>query len=223
MSNIWYFEKVNLFDIFCPNKYGDFKTMDPFKYYKKDEFVYFSDDPASSIYLIAEGKVKVINYSDDGDEVIKGVLGKGEIFGELAILGEDKRSDFAQAMDDKTSICQLNLDQMEDLMKEDQSFALKINKLIGLRIRKLERRLDSLVFKDVRTRMVEFIRELATERGEETDSVFHVQHDLTHKDIANLIGTTRQTVTTLLNDLKKEGIIDFTRKTIQVNNMDLLN
>ena len=103
--------------------------------------------------LIADGTVKILNYSDDGNEIIKGILSKGEIAGELAILGEEKRSDFAQALDDKTSICQLNLDQMQDLMKEDQSFALKINKLIGLRIRKLERRLDSLVFKDVKTRL----------------------------------------------------------------------
>jgi CRP-like cAMP-binding protein len=222
MSNIWFFEKVNLFDIFCPRKFGDFSTTDPFKYYRKGEFIYFSDDTANSIYLIAGGKVKILNYSPDGDEVIKGVLSKGEIFGELAIFGEEKRSDFAQAMNDKTSICQLNIDQMQDLMQEDQSFALKINKLVGLRIRKLERRLDSLVFKDVRARIIEFIRELVTEKGEKSGGGYFVKHDLTHKDISQLIGTTRQTVTTLMNDLKKEGIIDFTRKTIRVNNMDLL-
>ncbi|MFC2113561.1 Crp/Fnr family transcriptional regulator, partial [Bacteroidota bacterium] len=109
------------------------------------------------------------------------------------------------------------------LMKEDLNFALKINKLIGLRIRKLERRVDALVFKDVRTRMIEFIREFAQEKGEADGAAYQINHYLTHKDIADLIGTTRQTVTTLLNELRNEGKIDFERRSMFVPDINALS
>jgi CRP/FNR family cyclic AMP-dependent transcriptional regulator len=222
-GNMWYIDKVNLFSIFCPHKFADLKEEHQFKNYKKGEFIYFTDDPSISIYLLVEGKVKILYYTDDGDEVIKSVLAKGDVFGELSILGEEKRKDFAIVVQDNTSICQLTIDQMQDLMKKNLNFALKINKLIGLRIRKLERRVDSLVFKDVRTRMLEFIREFAEEKGEEKGESYQIDHFLTHKDMADLIGTTRQTVTTLLNEMKSEGIIDFGRRSIYVPNIRALS
>ncbi|HEC43345.1 MAG TPA: Crp/Fnr family transcriptional regulator [Bacteroides sp.] len=222
-GNMWYIEKVNLFSIFCPHKFADFKEEHQFKNYKKGEFIYFTDDPSNSIYLLVEGKVKILYYTDEGSEVIKSVLTSGDVFGELSILGEEKRKDFAIVVQDNTSICQLTIDQMQELMKKNLNFALKINKLIGLRIRKLERRVDSLVFKDVRTRMLEFIREFAEEKGEEKGESYQINHFLTHKDMADLIGTTRQTVTTLLNEMKSEGLIDFGRRSIYVPNIKALS
>jgi CRP/FNR family cyclic AMP-dependent transcriptional regulator len=222
MGNLWFFEKVNLFSIFCPNKFKEYRENHQFKNYRKGEFIYFSDDPANSIYLVTEGKVKLLYYTEEGDEVVKSVLARGEVFGELALLGEDTRQDCAQVVTDKTTVCRLTLDQMQQLMKDDVSFALKIFKLIGVRINKLERKIDSLVFKDVRTRIIEFIREYVTEKGESNGPEYKADHTLTHKDIANLVGTTRQTVTTLLNELRNEGKIDFSRRTIYVADINSL-
>jgi len=214
--NMWYFEKVNFFSIFCPHKFADYKEDHQFKNFKKGEFIYFSDDPSSSIYLIVEGKVKILYYTEEGDEVTKSVLVKGDVLGELSLLGEEKRKDYARVVRENTLVCQLTIDQMQLLMKENLNFALKINKLIGLRIRKLERRVEALVFKNVRTRMIEFIREFAEEKGEKDGQGYRINHFLTHKDMADLIGTTRQTVTTLLNELRSEGKIDFTRRSMFV-------
>ncbi len=222
MGNLWFFEKVNLFSIFCPNKFKEFKENHQFRNFKKGEFIYFSDDPANSIYLVTEGKVKLLYYTEEGDEVVKSVLARGEVFGELALLGEYTRQDCAQVVTDKTAVCRLSLEQMQQLMKDDVSFALKIFKLIGLRINKLERKIDSLVFKDVRTRIIEFIKEYVKEKGEKDGSTYKVEHFLTHKDIADLIGTTRQTVTTLLNELRNEGKIDFSRRTMYVADINNL-
>jgi CRP-like cAMP-binding protein len=222
-GNIWYFENVNLFSIFCPHKFSEFRDEHQFQHFRKNEFIYFSGDSSTSIYLLASGKVKILAYTEEGEEVVKSVLGKGDVFGELSLLGEEKRKDFAQALQDKTSICELRLDQMQELMKKDRNFALKIYKLIGLRINKLERRIESLVFKDVRTRMIEFIKELAEEKGEAEGASIQINHFLTHKDIADLLGTTRQTVTTLLNELRTEGKIDFSRRSIFVPDIQALS
>jgi CRP-like cAMP-binding protein len=222
-SNLWFLEKVNLFNIFCPHKFKDYRENHQFTHFRKGEFIYFSDDSAQNIYLVTAGKVKILYYTEDGEEVVKNVLTKGEIFGELALLGEEKRQDFAQSAQDKTTLCQLTIDQMQDLMKDDINFSLRIYKLIGVRIKKLERRLDSLVFKDVRTRMLEFLEEFALEKGKKEGRSYHVEHFLTHKDIADLIGTTRQTVTTLLNELRSEGKIDFNRRSIRVHDIEALS
>jgi CRP-like cAMP-binding protein len=222
MGNIWFFEKVNLFSIFCPHKFKEYKNSHQFRHFKKGEFIYFSDDPANSIYLVTEGKIKLLYYTEEGDEVVKSILTRGEVFGELALLGEDTRKDYAQVLTDSTAVCHLTLEQMQQLMKEDRSFALKIYKLIGIRISKLERRIDSLVFKDVRTRIIEFIKEFVTEKGEKNGPEYRVDHYLTHKDIADLVGTTRQTVTTLLNELRGEGKIDFSRRSIYVADINKL-
>lgn len=222
-GNLWFLEKLNMFSIFCPHKFTDFRENHHFRNYKKGEFIYFSDDPSSTIYLLTGGKIKILYYTEEGDEVVKSVLSKGEVFGELSLLGEEIRKDYAQAVRNNTSVCQLTLEQMQELMKQNATFSLKINKLIGLRIKKLERRLDSLVFKDVRTRMVEFLREFALEKGEGEGPEYRIEHFLTHKDMADLIGTTRQTVTTLLNELRNEGKIDFTRRSIYVPDINTLS
>lgn len=223
MNNIWYFEEVNLFKILCPHKFAKYENEHTFKTYNKGEFVYFSDDASKNIFLIAEGKVKILNYTEEGNEVVKGILAKGELFGELVVLGEEKRTDYAQASDNNTVVCQMDVEQLKDLMKDNKEFAFAINKIIGLRIRKLERRLDALVFKDVRTRLVEFIKDLSEERGKETHSGILVEHFYTHKDMADLIGTSRQTVTTIFNDLKGEQLLDFTRKEISIPDLNKLS
>jgi CRP-like cAMP-binding protein len=220
---MWYIEKVNLFSIFCPHKFSDFKEDHQFRNFRKNEFIYFSDDPSTSIYLLTGGKVKILYYTDQGEEVVKSVLTKGDVFGELSLLGEEKRKDFAQSVRDHTSVCQLTLDQMRDLMKKDLDFALKIHKLIGMRILKLERRVEALVFKDVRTRIIEFLREYAEEKGVEDAGGYQIDHFLTHKDMADLIGTTRQTVTTLLNELRNEGKIDFSRRSMFIPDISTLS
>jgi CRP-like cAMP-binding protein len=194
-----------------------------FHQFKKDEFIYFTDQTSEHIYLVAEGRVKIGSYTEDGREVTKAILAAGEIFGELALIGEEKRNDFAQSMDDKTTICPMNIDDLKELMAHNKALSLKIYKLIGLRIRKLERQVESLVFKDSRTRIVEFLREWANEKGKKVGFETMMKNYLTHKDIASLTGTSRQTVTTILNELKDKNIINFDRRRILIRDMEKLN
>lgn len=221
-TSIWYFEDVNLYELFCPHRVPNMRDKHVFHHYKKDQYIYFAEETSRFVYLIAEGRVKIGNYSSDGKEVIKAILGKGEIFGEMALTGEGKRNDFAQAMDDNTSICPLTIEDMQLLMAQNKSLNFKIFKLIGLRIQKLERRVESLIFKDARTRIVEFLKDLASEKGKKIGYETLVKNYLTHKDIANLTGTSRQTVTTILNELKEKNIINFDRRRFLIRDMELL-
>lgn len=216
MSKIWYLENVNLFKILCPHKFKAYKDCHNFYQYKKSDYIYFEDDASSKVYLIDKGKVKLGYYTKEGNEVVKAILCKGELFGEKAILGEEKRNEFAQSIDNNTSICPIGVPVLHELMRDNQTFTLKIYKFISFRIQKLERRLQLLLFKDAKTRFLDFLDELCDDYGvgcEETGGM-KIKHPYTQKDIANLIGTSRPTLNLLMNELKEDGTIDFNRKEI---------
>lgn len=216
MKSLWFFEDVNLFTILCPHRYKEYKNEHNFCAYKKNDFVYFEEEDADSIYLINSGKVKIGYVTEEGEEVITGILSKGEIFGEKAILGETSRNEFAQSISSDTSICTIDTETMIDLLRDNKEFSLKVYKFIGYRFKKLERRIQLLLFKDTKTRLKEFIKELAEEFGYENrvtkDTI--IRHPYTQKELATLIGTSRPTLNVLLHELQTDGFLRFTRKEI---------
>ncbi len=171
--------------------------------------------------MIASGRVRLGHYTEDGQEVTTAILTQGEIFGELAVAGEEIRSDYAQAVE-PTKVCSLTVQVLKDLMFENRELSFKILKLVGLRLMKLERKIELLVFKDARTRIIEFLKDAASWKGKKVGTETMIPTRLTHKDIASLTGTSRQTVTTILNDLKEKNLIYFDRKKILIRNLDTL-
>jgi CRP/FNR family transcriptional regulator, cyclic AMP receptor protein len=224
MSNaaaLWYFESVNLYNTLCPHKVKAMAGKHTFLDFKKDQFIYFLEDKATHIYMIVSGRVKIGRYLDEGKEITTAILSTGEIFGELVLAGEETRRDFAQAMDNCT-ICPLSIGEMKELMYGDRELSFKMLKFVGLRLMKLERKLELLVFKDARTRIIEFIKDAASWKGKKVGFETLIQTKLTHQDIASLTGTSRQTVTTILNDLKEKNLINFDRKRILVRDLEKL-
>ena len=160
------------------------------------------------MYLIENGKVKLGYYTEEGEEIVNAILTKGELFGEKAILGEEKRNEFAQSVDSITSICPVSVNTLLDLMQNDKTFSLSIYKFLGFRFKKLERRLQLVLFKDIRTRFLEFVKELCDDYGHDCLKSGHkiITHPYTQKDIASLIGTSRSNLNVLMNELKNENI-----------------
>lgn len=218
MKNLWFFENVNLFNLLCPHKFIEYKECHTFDTYQKSDYIYFEEDAANKIYLIEKGKIKLGYYTESGEEIVKAILTKGELFGEKAILGEDKRTEFAQSIESATSICPISVDTMHDLMQENKTFSLKIYKFLGLRFKKLERRLQLILFKDTKTRFLEFMKELCEEYGYDCEKSGDkiIVHPYTQKDIASLIGTSRSNLNVLMNELKEESVINFNRKEIRL-------
>lgn len=227
MSALWFFEDVNMFGMLCPHKFKKYKSSHDLDSYEKQDYIYFKDDTANNVYLLQRGKVKLGYYAEDGSEVIKAIVTKGGLFGEKAILGDEKRNEFAQALDKNTVVCAVSVLTMQELMRDNVSFSLKIYKFLGWRFKKLERRLELLLFKDTTTRVKEFLKELEEDFGyscpETGDSV--IEHPYTQKDIASMIGTSRPTFNMIMNDLKNINFLDFNRKNIRIfySNTNLTN
>jgi CRP-like cAMP-binding protein len=125
-------------------------------------------------------------------------------------------------MDEGTTICPLSIEELKELMKQDKELSFRLLKLVGLRLMRLERRLELLVFKDARTRVIEFLKDAAEWKGKKVGFETMIPTKLTHKDIAALTGTSRQTVTTILNELKDRNLIYFDRRKILIRDLDRL-
>lgn len=220
--NLWYFEDTDLFEVLCPKKTPHMEDQHIPGVYKKDDFVYFKDQSSENIYMVSNGRVKIGTYGPDGKEIVKAILTRGEIFGELALAGEETRQDFAQAMDNDTRVCAMTIDDLQNLMLDNKELSFKILKIVGFRLRKMERKIESLVFKDARTRIVEFLREMAEEKGQKVGFEMMIKNHLTHKDIASLTGTSRQTVTTVMNELREKNLITFDRRRILIRDLEKL-
>ncbi len=213
-QTLWYLENIDVTGIFCPQKQSGMDDSHETTVFKKGQYIYLPDEHSDRVYFIQEGKVRIGTYSDDGKEITKAHLGPGELFGELSLIGEESRRDFALVME-KTKVCILSATEMKGLMRDHNNLSLFLMRVMGSRLLKMEKRLERLVFKDSRTRIIEFLKDLANEKGRTVGlEEKEVRASLTHQEIANLTATSRQTVTTVLNDLRRQDLITFNRRRI---------
>ncbi len=176
---------------------------------------------SDKIFFLVEGRVKIGTYSDSGKEITKAILGKGEVFGELALVGEKNRRDFAVAMEDSIA-CVVTVEEMRALMKDHNALSLFLMRIMGSRMLEMEQRLEALVFKDSRTRIIDFLHQLGQKKGQRVGYEMLVRKFMTHQEIANLTATSRQTVTTVLNELRNKNILTFNRRRLLIRDMDAL-
>ncbi|MCF8276852.1 MAG: Crp/Fnr family transcriptional regulator [Flavobacteriales bacterium] len=222
-TKLWWLEKIHLFEGLSDKEMLKVEQRSTMKTKEKGTHIYFPNEPSKIIFFLKNGRVKIGSYSPDGKEIIKAIMHPGDMFGEMGLVGEETRNDFAIAMDDDVRVCTLNVEEILDMMRGNAELGLKITTTIGNRLSKVERKFESLIFKDARTRIVDLIREMATERGKVlAGGEVLLEHSLTHQDLASLTATSRQTVTTVLNELKEKELINFDRKTILIHQTDKL-
>ncbi len=209
-KKVWYFEDVDLYTILCPYKMANHLETHPYACFHKNEFIFLQDEIANEIYLVAEGKVKLGYYDTEGNEYVKAFLHKGELLGEVSYLGSSRHKDFAQCVTNDTRICKMSAEKARKLSRDYVPFALEIHKKIADNVQRLERKLEILFFKDARRRLEELLKDLhdlyrAQDQDRQDGWVFH---DLTQEELASLIGSSRKTVSLLLNEFERQGKIE---------------
>ena len=221
-SKLWHLEQINLLKNLSDEELNELDRLTILKTAEKNQFIYFPKEPSKIMFFLKQGRIKIGTYSDDGKEIIKAILYPGEVFGEMGIVGETNRKDFAVALDSDTRMCTINVEEFKEIMSGNPNLSLDITKTIGEKLRNIERRLESLIFKDARERIIDFMKEMAEKYGKKIGFEVLVKHDLTHQDIANLTATSRQTVTTVLNDLKDKDLIYMERKRFLIRDIEKL-
>src|SRR6516164_7326125 len=206
------------YDLWCnlsDEEYRELNIEHRFMEVPKGEYIYFEAYHHNKIYFLKEGYIKIGYIDDEGNEKIKEIIRKGEIFGQFTLEKSSLNGEFAQAYKDKVSLCAFTIDDFEKMLKKKPELALRYSKQVGAKLRKIENRLVNLLNKDVKTRLLHFLWQLVEQKlGEMSPEGFCMPNYLTHEDIANLIGSSRQTVTTMINELETESILSFNRQQI---------
>lgn len=214
-----FLEQFPLFSTLSAEEKERLADMMEYRVKPKYTFIYLPGDQSDCIYFLAKGTVKIGTHSSDGKEVIKSLMHPLAMFGELGLIGEEERQDFAQALKEDVHLYVLKVEDFKKLMRHNFDLCSHIMQLFGSRLLRAENKLESLIFKDARTRIIEFIKDSVNQRGRKIGYEMLLKHSLTHQDIANITCTSRQTVTLVLNELKKSDLIYFNRGKILVRDM----
>ncbi len=210
----WYLRNHKLFSTLSNADLTDLCIITRFKEAERGEIIYFADEPVQRIYFLKKGMIKIVEVDEKGEEVIKDIIQQGDLFGEITLAASNEKHEYAQAITKEVAICSFKLEDFEHLLEKDPALAMKFYKFVGFKFKRLQNQYSNLVFKDVRARLISFLRDWAEREGEQRHDVTILNNYLTHQDIASLVCATRQTVTQLLNDLEHEGKLKYSRKEI---------
>ena len=210
MSSAVVLQKVPLFSQLASAELQRVVEVARERSYPKNSVILFEDDPGDALYVVAKGQVKVVLIGEDGREVILSVLGEGEFFGEMALIDDEPRSAHVIAMEDSGLIV-LRREDFQGILIHAPGIALALLKELSRRLRRVDEKVGSLVLLDVHGRVAQLLLELA----DETDGQ-RITRRLTHHTIAQMIGSSRETVSRTMREFVDKGLIDVSRKDILI-------
>jgi CRP-like cAMP-binding protein len=181
--------------------------------YAKDDVVFHADESGDIFCLIKEGQVKVTMISPEGKEIILSMLGPGDFFGEMALLDDEPRSATVIATEALEVVTIWRTDFLQ-ILSENFTIAKKVLAELSKRLRNASNRIESLATMDVYGRLARFFLDLARDQGKVLDNGYVAVTRPTHQSIANMIGTSRETVSRLIHDLMKQNLLLSEGKTI---------
>lgn len=158
------------------------------------------------VYLLEWGLVRMYRISNHGDEVTLGYVRPGEVFGELAAFGDKPRESYAAAVE-SSSILKFGRKAFSRAMQTTPSVMFSVAKQIEGRFKRIESRVEDLVFRNARTRLAHVILQLAQDFGQQDKGRTIVRLQLTQAELATLVGASRPTVSIALGDLEDEGLV----------------
>jgi len=212
-------EQIEFFNCLDENEKSYLAERSEIKVKGRYNYVYLADEQSTHLNILLKGTIKIGTHSNDGKEIIKSIIHPQAMFGEMCVMGQQKRVDFAKSMNSGVEYFTVDKTVFAHLMKSNSEMSSAFMSDIGRRLTRAETRLESLIFKDARSRIIDFLKDSLEKRGRQVGFEVMFKHSLTQQDIANLTGTSRQTVTSVLNELKKENLIYFTRKSILVRDV----
>lgn len=212
-ERIWYLKSSQLLEMFDSNQLAAIERQSRWKKFSRGTPIYLPGERADSVYIVAEGLVKLCHLTVDGKVSTLAFIKIGEIFGELSLLETGTRGEYCEAATD-TTIIRIPRETLLPHMEANMQFVVAITKIVGLRRKRIENRLKSLLFSSNQQRLAHLLLDLAEQFGTAVDDGVRIGLKLSHQELANLIGTTRETVTILLGKMKADGMIGGKREKV---------
>lgn len=214
-EKIWILKRCRLFENLSSAELHRLESRAILRAFRPREIIYFPAEPGQTVLAMLRGRVKIKTLTPDGKETILTFIEEGELFGELALVDDEPRNEFAEAVV-ATQLLAIPREEMFWLMGQRPDVALSITKLLGFRRRRIENRLKNILFRSNRERVVALLVELLQTHGQPLAQHWEIRLPLSHQEISNLIGATRETVTATLGQLQRERLIQVWRRRIVV-------
>ncbi len=217
-QQFWYIRECSLFERLSVDQLDRLEQHARIREFPKNSTVFLPSDQSDGVFLLGRGRVRICSNTADGKQAILAFIDPGEVFGELALIDGGDREERAEAAVDSTVIL-LPGAELRQLLEESSSLSLGVTKLIGLRRKRIERRLRNLLFRSNRDRLGHLLLELTEQYGSSTEDGVHLDIRLSHQELASIIGVTRETVTTLLGEMQHEGVLRISRQKIVIRDL----
>lgn len=189
------------------------------KSYEKGQRIFLEGDPGDALYIVQSGFVKIYRIAEDGREKTLALFAQGDFFGDLSLLDGQPRSAMAEALEKSTLFVLYRHDFLE-MMDANPGASQVLIKELASRLRRTNTDVMDMVFLDVRTRVARTLLHLAERHGTPGDEGVRIDLKLTHKELASIVGTARETVTRILADLQDEWLLTFDGRYIVLRDPD---
>lgn len=199
-------KRVPLFEGLTDDEINGLSRVALLRVFSRERVVIMAEEEGDSLFVISRGRVKVSIVSEDGREVILTMLGKGNFFGEMSLLDGNPRSANVTTMEETELLMVRRADFLHFIQNTPQ-VAIKLLGVLAQRLRKTDRKIEGLALSDVTGRITQTLLQLAEEQGLPTPDGILVKDRPTHQDLANMSGTTRETVSRVLKRLETQGYI----------------
>ncbi|MFQ5695217.1 MAG: Crp/Fnr family transcriptional regulator [Terriglobia bacterium] len=191
---------------------GAFQTE---RRYERGQTVYCMGDPPSELFLIQQGRVKILRLSPEGQQKILDIYQQGDIFGELCVCGSGKRTEQAVALE-PLSVTSFQMDGLMKLLRRKPQMVLDLLQILCSRLSEAHDQIATLAFDNIPRRLARELLRLTqadgARRGEASNGL-----SLTHEDLAQVVGTSREMITTVMNQFRERGLVDYSRRRIQAH------
>lgn len=211
----WHVRNCSLFQRLDESHLARLESRARIKKFPKGSSLYLPTDEADGTFLLAEGRIRISSTTPEGKQTILAFVEPGEVFGELALVEQGQREERAEAILNSTVVL-IPSAEIRELMEVSAPLSLGVTKLIGLRRKRVERRLKSLLYRNNRDRLTHLLVELAEQYGNATTEGIELSIRLSHQDLASIIGATRETVTTLLGEMQVENLVRIRRQRLLI-------
>jgi CRP/FNR family cyclic AMP-dependent transcriptional regulator len=203
---LWYLKKIQLFSDLSGEQLAMLSSHVTLEEVRRRRVIFLPGDPGSAIYFVNGGRVKISRVTRDGKELTLAYRGPGEIFGETCIVDGGPREEMAEAMENAL-VTEVPREEFEKLLDEQLSIGSRLARILCERRRELENKVEDLVFKDVNAKLAELLLQLGQDYGVDDERGTLVAVKITHQEMANLIGSTRETVSLTLSQFKRNKLI----------------
>ncbi len=209
--------EVELFADLSADEIAAFDRMAPARNFHNGDIVFSQSQPVTALFILKQGRVRIFRVTEDGKALTMAILEPGAVFGEMLLVGQRMYDNYAEAIED-TQICQLSVREVERHMLSDPRIAVRVSRLLGEQVARLEERLTDLALRPLIARASSTLVRLSG--SQRVSRLGYVTIRLTHDQLAGLLGATRESTSKTMADLASRGLIRQARGRIVIVDLD---